>query len=560
MELFPKELEQQGILVPAQAEAPGIDALLSLCVYEEGEAFLNTLPKRALVFVPAGSTPGKRALEALAAAGCALVCHEGREPSLPGGLPLYFLPPGQTISGALERCYILAGGGAQRLVEVSLDAMEKLSDNFLHHKYKDSNMIQVIRDLLKCPVVFTTSDFHLQRMKSVPTEHIVVNPLYTEDSFDWDKALEGFDIRSSEYRPGFASGIEGQGIGGYLFSSAYCKERGCRIAVFPIDDPNKSYGYIFLALDKGVDALPPEMGVKLQQVLASLRFEVIKSDEIAHTINRYYDFLLDELIESDRTDFRKLMQKYGLVQKPIADEYDVLVVGRKAHTMEDVLFHELLTSQQFNLMYDRIAAQLGTINFFIFERKDSIILLLPPQLFEDVREGITALTELFRDILKDQYEGAGTSDRVPTEQVRQGYFQALKALAISQRAPGYTPYFYADLGILRFFFDRSGEMDMRPLLSAHRQYIQPILDYDSSRGGELYPTLTTYIACCSSPSAACRALYIHKNTLYSRLSKISQLLGLNLSDSESIFNLSLGIRIHTLMEAGILQAEVDDEG
>lgn len=36
---------------------------------------------------------------------------------------------------------------------------------------------------------------------------------------------------------------------------------------------------------------------------------------IARTVNRYYDFLLDELIESDRTDFRKLMEKIWIDSK-----------------------------------------------------------------------------------------------------------------------------------------------------------------------------------------------------------------------------------------------------
>ena len=55
--------------------------------------------------------------------------------------------------------------------------------------------------------------------------------------------------------------------------------------------------------------LPREMGMKVQQILATLKFEIIKSDAIAQTVNRYYDFIFDELIESDQTDFRKLMQK-----------------------------------------------------------------------------------------------------------------------------------------------------------------------------------------------------------------------------------------------------------
>ncbi len=74
------------------------------------------------------------------------------------------------------------------------------------------------------------------------------------------------------------------------------------------------------------------------------------------------------------------MQKYGLVQKVIFDEYYVVIAGRTPQATSDTFFHALLTSQQFNALYDRLVTALGTINFFLFERKDYIVTMLPRQL------------------------------------------------------------------------------------------------------------------------------------------------------------------------------------
>ena len=126
-------------------------------------------------------------------------------------------------------------------------------------------------------------------------------------------------------------------------------------------------------------------------------------------------------------------------------------------------------------------------------------------------------------------------------------------MSISHSTAGQPPCFFSDLGILRFFFDRSNQLDPEPLLQVYEEYIQPILSYDKMHSGELFPTLSTYLECGSSPSGACSSLFIHKNTLYSRLNKISQLLGKNLSDSEVHFNLVLGVKVHTLVKAGIFQ-------
>ena len=429
--------------------------------------------------------------------------------------------------------------------------MERLSNELLSHKSEDANMISVAAELLECPVAFTTSDFHLQQGKNIPQNHLV-NPLYIEDSFDWDLALEGFLVKQETFHPNLASGIDGKEIGGYLYENTYCRQKGYQIYIFPISYKTSCYGYLFLSLNRSVQSLSPEMCMKIQQILAVLKFEIIKSNDIAQTINRYYDFLLDELLESNRTDFRTLMQKYGLMQKPIADAYYIIIAGRRPRNTQDKL-QELLTSQQFNLLYDRIMLELRATDFFLFERREAFIIFLPQPLAAAQSDCFDQLAAVLKQFLKDQYQGIGISDAVSTEQVRRGYFQAAKALSISHSTAGQAPCFFSDLGVLRFFFDRSNQLDPEPLLQVYQEYIQPILDYDKLHSGELFPTLTTYLKCGSSPSGACSSLFIHKNTLYSRLNKISQLLGKDLSDSEVHFNIVLGIKVHTLIKTGILQ-------
>lgn len=249
------------------------------------------------------------------------------------------------------------------------------------------------------------------------------------------------------------------------------------------------------------------------------------------------------------------MQKYGLIKKVVTNAYYVLLAGRSPQDTQDKL-HELLVSQQFNQLYDRLYDLLsslpGAVDFFLFERKDCFILFLPQQMAQTGKEVFLRLERTFRQFFKEQYQGIGVSSAVPTEKVRQGYFEAVKALAVSQLSADRASCFFEDLGILRFFFDRSGELDLSPLLQVYCEYILPIIQYDDAHSGELFPTLTTYLGCCSSPSATCAALYIHKNTLYSRLNKIAQLLGKSLSDSETNFNISLGVKIHTLVKTGVL--------
>lgn len=564
MDLNLNNLVSSGLLAPA---APPVEHLKTaemhhIAIFEpEAPDFINSLDEQTLLFIPrrTGRALDPEALGELARRSCAVVRYRDDD-AFPGEtgrkLPVFLIPENSDISHTFSQCFQLAYSGMQRLAEASLETMERLSKELLHHKGKGESIVRIAAELLECPVAFVTSDFHLQNTHDT-SGYLVLNPFCTEDSFNWESALEAFPSLSAATHACLAEGMGGSRICGYLYQNSYCRKQGCRIFIFPITDEGNCYGYLLLSLDERTEVLSPERSIKIQQILAIMKFEIIKSDEIAHTVNRYYDFLLDELIESDKTDFRKLMQKYGLVQKVIFDEYYVLIAGRTPQNTSDTFFHELLTSQQFNALYDQLVNAMGTINFFLFERKDYIVTLLPKQLVPGEKPDFEPVIRLYREFLQDQYNGVGISGIVPTECVRQGYLQALKALAISQHSLNKAPCCYAELGILRFFFDRSNQVDFTPLLQVYQEYIQPIADYDTRHGGDLLPTLTAYITFCASPSAICGALFIHKNTLYARLNKISQILGKDLSDSETVFNLSLGLKIQTLIQAGILDRDLD---
>ncbi len=559
MDLSLIELIRNHILFPAD-RSPAVSSnakVRSMLVLEGGIAFFEHLPKHALIFFPHGASASlsPSQLLFLGKARCAAVLYAS-DPLLafPGDqfpLPVFIIPETSSISKVIEECYQYAFSGIQKLAEVSLDAMEKLSNELLSHKSEEANMITVAAELLGCPVAFTTSDFHLQQGKNIPQNHLV-NPLYVADPFNWDLALEGFQVKQEVFHPRLTQGINGKDIGGYLYQNRYCRQKGYQIYIFPISYKTSCYGYLFLSLNQSVLSLSPEMSMKIQQILAVLKFEIIKSNDIAQTVNRYYDFLLDELLESERTDFRKLMQKYGLMQKPIANQYYILIAGRSPRNTQGEL-QELLTSQQFNLLYDQIMMELQATDFFMFERRDSFIIFLPQPLTDSRVDCFDSLAAVLRQFLKGQYQGIGISEAVPTEHVQEGYFQASKALSISRISPGQPPCFFKDLGILRFFFDRTNQIQPGPLIQVYKEYLLPILQYDQTHGGNLFSTLATYLECGSSPSATCSALFIHKNTLYSRLNKISQILGKTLSDSEVNFNILLAIKIYTLIQAGIFQ-------
>ena len=103
------------------------------------------------------------------------------------------------------------------------------------------------------------------------------------------------------------------------------------------------------------------------------------------------------------------------------------------------------------------------------------------------------------------------------------------------------------LGIYGLLFHQTGREELYRFV--HRT-IGPVLDYDTRRGGELTRTLRAYFACDQSLNRTAVELYIHINTLYQRMTRITSLLGPDWRGSEQTLHIHLALKIHTVLSAG----------
>lgn len=78
--------------------------------------------------------------------------------------------------------------------------------------------------------------------------------------------------------------------------------------------------------------------------------------------------------------------------------------------------------------------------------------------------------------------------------------------------------------------------------------IGPLRDHDRTSRPPLLPTLQTYLAHAGRKAETARELHLNRQTLYNRLARISELLGTDLDDPQTVLALSLALRArrHTL--------------
>ncbi|NIH81879.1 PucR family transcriptional regulator [Amycolatopsis viridis] len=79
--------------------------------------------------------------------------------------------------------------------------------------------------------------------------------------------------------------------------------------------------------------------------------------------------------------------------------------------------------------------------------------------------------------------------------------------------------------------------------SVRERVLGPLLAYDAAQGTDLVHSVRVYLECSSSPTAAARALHVHVNTLRYRITRASELLGVDLNDFVTQVDVYLALQV-----------------
>lgn len=105
------------------------------------------------------------------------------------------------------------------------------------------------------------------------------------------------------------------------------------------------------------------------------------------------------------------------------------------------------------------------------------------------------------------------------------------------------------------------DLGRSPDLTPFHELIEPLEVYDREHGSDLIRTLRAFFAANANASEAADRLYLHRNSLPYRLSRIGELTGLDLKDHQARLALQLGLLAATAEATAEVNAERsnDDE-
>lgn len=333
--------------------------------------------------------------------------------------------------------------------------------------------------------------------------------------------------------PALLSELERRGILGKLRQSLHpmrippLPEQGLtfeRIAA-PIVAGREVHGYVWLIVkDRPISELDM---IAIEHAATVAALILLKEKAVYETEQRLRSSLLDELLEGESDLRSELLERVR--------HFD----------------HSLTQGQQILILHQNNGGNLSNLSRWVeqkireqhqpalvVERGENLVLLLEASQTE---EGMRLARALWEAGKKEGYlfsVGVGRAYR-EWERLSESYEEAQEALETGPSLLGREVISFDTLGLLYWL------RHLPPGVREKNRFSQVVLtlaDYDAQRGGELLKTLETYLDAGRNVQEAAKRLFLHRNTVRQRLSKIEALCHLTLNDPLTCLNLHVAIK------------------
>lgn len=373
------------------------------------------------------------------------------------------------------------------------------------------------------------------------------NPVGGSSDFNWNDLTHNVSTESLDFTHVNIPSYPSADICIYTYRTSSLRAMDKKAMLFPVIINHESFGYISWITDQSVDQGNPLDLLRIQQFGLFVALHAKMQKEIRTETRRFNGLLMDRLLDSHTT---RTQEKCESLLAPLGKDlsntyYAVQILYAMAKDKDSFTkrndaitsFHEAIESRLPN----------GR-QILIYEQEDAQTLFIPYPV-QDFDAQLHQIHTFFRSATNIVHFGIGVSDPVPLPELNTAIQQAKRAAQYLIYQQSKTPYFYYhDLGILKFFLDRNGELDDAFLRRQYDKYITPIRAHDAQYHTELFRTLEIYLEQNCSKTETEKVLFIHKNTLRSRLQSIGNILHLNVDNMEDLFQIQMAMKLRFYFE------------
>lgn len=189
----------------------------------------------------------------------------------------------------------------------------------------------------------------------------------------------------------------------------------------------------------------------------------------------------------------------------------------------------------------------GFNNYAVFLNESDIVIILGNYTEEKcagVKESLINYFTLFSDKSESKYMGIGRL----TQSVKCLYKSYNQAVAIAKLHingkinPSLTA--YSDMGAYKLLM---GIEDSDIIIDYYNKTLSPLIDYDEKNNTNLCEVLRVYLDNNGSVKETADIFFVHRNTINYKLSKISEILDVNLSEFNVRFQITLAFMLQDML-------------
>lgn len=263
-------------------------------------------------------------------------------------------------------------------------------------------------------------------------------------------------------------------------------------------------------------------------------FELLVLDRTVIALSQY--LLRSLYIEEKQNMHSRIMLESwlaGTIEEPVITTF-----------LREQSFHHLLNCSYFVLidhikkskkendlnyykLYSRNVFEKKGFVVFLFEEKQRLIFIIADIYGQDLKHRIIDCIEKIKHFRKNQkYINLSVTTAVGQivnhySLVHQSCETAQDTLLIRNNAAQLS-YFYEDLYLHQLVLQMQKN---KAIMDMAKKYLQPLYEYDAKNNGNLIVTLQVYLQCNCQKNETAEKLFIVRQTLYHRLSKIESLIG-----------------------------------
>lgn len=197
-----------------------------------------------------------------------------------------------------------------------------------------------------------------------------------------------------------------------------------------------------------------------------------------------------------------------------------------------VLIEKIQTSKQtidltYYKLYSRGIFEKSGFTIFIIESRQQLVYIIADSIEKDLKRRITNCIEKLHTFRKNHnYSQLKITTAVgqvveDLHLVAQSFETATDTLLIRKNARQLS-YFYEDLYVYQLILQMQKN---QPIMDMAKKHLKALYAYDAKHKGQLIQTLQVYLQCNCMKQETAEKLFIVRQTLYHRLSKIESFLG-----------------------------------